>query len=981
MVNLGRRKMSNIYADSIIRDNPSIVWSLDEDLSEVTSLVSLNSLNTPLTTYGTPASYYGSGNRNGYYLGTSTNRATLKSSSFGIPLVYGSSSIISLYENSNNPSFIFPGFGFLNSDGKDKSITLEFWMRVLPDTHYPRRIVGPIASDDGLYVNGPFLSLKLESNVKSHFVGEWGKPMLIQIYYTRNSAGLLINGEQVISILHDRANAGLPSKFSETGKDQDWIGFYAYSNVTPLQIDCIAIYPYQISQKNAKLHFVKGQAVEIPETRNINYTSVPIVIDYQHSKYANNYNYPGAGKWENGVVENLSTQNNILSVPDYKLPSVVFQNSLSTLEQWYTAQSELTGQSTTTSLPDGDTLNDEVFFRMNPMEEDKEWNTNGYIHFKQLNVIQDDIKSIYGVFSVSSLPATEECLLKIVNQNSESFEVSITGNDISYKFISGTSSNIAIKTDVVTTNTKFSVGIALDSLIENNPGLKSFFYDKSSLQMFVAGSESFNKVFSGNVYKIGFCSANNFQKISSQFANGIINHDSTSIRTHYASYTLVGVNTFNDFELDIAINGSWKDYVPAKILAKQISQNSYDLDFIQVNVDYPEIANVTNSFVRSYIEFSDVMSSIISDSQNTKSNQPKSSYQIVEPDNNWVNKKYEFVDSTIVYLPTGGYGSIDDLTIISHLEFFIPGIIRNPVAIKTYQLSAQSLIDATTPVPIGTRYGKDIYSYASGSYSGKNPYTIYKGSTPYLYLTKNSGIKLVGSTFDGTREVRIPINEFGKRFYEVSTIQASIFHEKNFGSSAIEIFRITESTGTIIVKATPNEGGLTANISLEKGGSAYTSADIYINGQKESTAVIRYKEWQMITLQFKQNLNFASSTTFKIAITGPFLINNVSDYQISEVKVNQNVLLNSWSTIKGTSPFEKWNDYDDLKWGGNKESPGVLTSSVLNVPQLDPQLIYNAYIGTNKIIGLNGPKNILTSQSNITGYSSVRSNSIVVTPL
>jgi hypothetical protein len=962
--------MSNLYANSINRDNPSIVWNLDEDLSTVTSLSALPS-DIALSAYGTPASYYGSGQKNAYYLGTSADKLTLKSTSFGVPLVYGSSSIINLYPNSGNPSFIFPGFGLLNYDGKDKNITLEFWMRILPDTHYPRRIVGPINSDDGLYVNGPFISLKIENTIKHHFVGEWGRPMLIQIFYTRFSAGLMLNGEQVISILHDGTNLQLVDKFDQNGDDQDWIGIYAYDNVTPIQIDCIAIYPYQISQKNAKLHFVKGQAVEVPEIRNISYTSVPTVIDYQAAKYSNNYTYPGAGKWQNGIIDNLGTVNNVLSAPDYALPTITFQDQFKTLDEWYTAQSEI--NTATTSLSDGQTINNDVFFRINPMVEDEEWNSEGYIYFNKLNVIQEDLKSFYGVFSVATLPASEQVLLKVTNQSGESFQISINGNDLYYKFISGTSITTTTVSDVVTTNTKFSVGVDIDELISNNPELKSFFYNKASLQLFVGGMSGFNKTFAGNIYKIGFCNSVNSQKISSDFTNGILLSSSTKTPTHYASYTLVGVYTFNKFELDIAINGSWKDYIPAKILAKQTSENNYSLDFIQINIDYPEISNVTNSFVRSYVEFSDTMSSIVSSNQITKTNLAKETDYVIEPTADWTNKKYEFVDHTILYLPAGGYGSINDLSIVSHIEFFVPGIIRNPVGIKTYQLSSQSLIDSTTPTPIGTRYGKDIYSYGTSGYNTKNPYSIYKGSTPYLYLTKNSGIKLVGSTFDATREISIPINEFGKKFYTVSTIQASIFHEKNFGDSPIEIFRIKNNTGTIIILATPNEGGLTATLSATKSGEAYVDVDIYLNGKEE--AVIRYKEWNLLTLQFKKNLDFGNVQVNKISITGPFLVNNVSDYQIIEAKINENVFLQTWSTVWNAGVFD-WQDYTSGNW---KED--VLESGILSIPQLDPELIHNAYIGQNIIAGNNGSKLLNISQNTVRTYSGIRSSSIIITPL
>jgi len=981
--------MSNLYADSIGRENPSVVWSLDENLSTVSSLDNINitfAANLPTTFWGTPANEYGNGVDNAYYLGSSSAANTLKASSSGMPLAYGSSSIINLYKNTNAPSFIFPGFGFLNYDGKDKNLTLEFWLRVFPETHYPLRILGPIYSDDGLYVNGPFLSLKVENQIKHHFVGEWGRPMMIQIYYTALSAGLILNGEQVISILHDRKNLQLVSKYDDNGKDQDWIGIYAYDNVTPVQIDCLAIYPFQISEKNAKLHFDKGQAVEIKEIKNTTYSDVPVMIDYQSAKYANNYTYPGAGKWQSGIINNLDTTNGILSVPNYSLPSIVFKDPDKTVAEWNTAQQTFTGQSNTTSLSDGEILDNDVFFIMNPMETDDEWNTDGYLHFDKMNVLQDEVKAIYGVFEVSVLPSSEQTLFKISNANSESFQITISNNDLTYKFVSGSSEDVIYTAEnVVSTSTKFNAGIDIDKLIQNssNNQLRSFFQNKTALQLFVAGTGSFTGTFLGKIYKVGFSNSANLNIIpSANFVNGIADSDSATFNNHCASYTLVGINTFNEFSLDIAISGSWKDYIPAKILAKQISSNVYDLDFIQINIDYPEISNVSNAIVRSYIEFSSIVSSIVSDNQTVKTTVAKSSNYTIEPDADWLNKLYEFVDNTILYLPTGGYGSIDDISIVTHVDFTIPGIFRNPVGIKKYQLSSQSLTDSTTPIPIGTRYGKDIYSYGSSGYNTKNPYTIYKSSTPYLYLNKNSGIKLVGSAIDGTREISVPINKFKSSFYKVCVIQASIFHEQLFGANDIDIFKIyyysdeagDEGQKIITVGLNPEENQITGEIFVKQDNEIYPHVVVYVDGVEDRT--VRYKEWHTITLKFTKNLSFSLGTNNKIAITGPFLLNNISDYQISQAKENQNFLLDNWQTISA-------NNWSYWQSGQPEEDTWrqVLFSSLIAIPQLDAVSIYNAYIGNNKITGQPGNGDISINQRAASLYSGIRSNRIVVKPL
>jgi hypothetical protein len=64
----------------------------------------------------------------------------------------------------------------------------------------PFKIFGPISSDDGLYVEDGFLTLVIGNQFASHFVGEWFRPMLIHIRLIKDSASLLVNGEEVLSL-------------------------------------------------------------------------------------------------------------------------------------------------------------------------------------------------------------------------------------------------------------------------------------------------------------------------------------------------------------------------------------------------------------------------------------------------------------------------------------------------------------------------------------------------------------------------------------------------------------------------------------------------------------------------------------------------------------------------------------------------------------------------------------------------------------
>ena len=106
----------------------------------------------------------------------------------------------------------------------------------------------------------------------------------------------------------------------------------------------------------------------------------------------------------------------------------------------------------------------------------------------------------------------------------------------------------------------------------------------------------------------------------------------------------------------------------------------------------------------------------------------------------------------------------------------------------------------------------------------------------------------------------------------------------------------------------------------------------------------------MITLQFKQNLNFASSTTFKIAITGPFLINNVSDYQIPADLVRDSAFYDTWNEyVVPADADNNWANVLTVSATTQKWQDAYLDSVQQTGAVLSPSQIYNAYLGNNRI--------------------------------
>lgn len=361
-------------------------------------------------TQGLSAQPYGLPTNNGYYI---ADENALVARNLGIPLVFGSRNSTYIRPKENSPSLIIPAFGFLNQAGQFNRLTAEFWIKIQSQAVEPRRIFGPIASSDGLYVEGPFLKLKIGRNVATHYIREWDRPMLIDIRLTPTSATLIINGEQVASTeLNPRTYRFVAS--SSEGNDQDWLGFYAYEDVPVLQLDCIAIYPYEVPAIVAKRRWVYGQAVQVPNNIKGSDSTTSVFVDYPFSKYAKNYYFPSSSRWSSGSLENVSAIRDYLAPTEHPMPELRFTDKSE--EEWL--QDLKASQSP-----------QEPVLTLNP---NTEWdNIGGHFFFQNLNFLTNQTKSFYGVFETKTFNPNPETLFEITNAtNANSLKIYTKGNVI-----------------------------------------------------------------------------------------------------------------------------------------------------------------------------------------------------------------------------------------------------------------------------------------------------------------------------------------------------------------------------------------------------------------------------------------------------------------------------------------------------------------------------------------------------------------------
>ena len=953
------------------------------------------------------AAAYGLSTDQGYYL-TKDNSLSAKNTS--IPLVYGASGVTKLTPNiEGKPSLIIPGKGFLNELGRYKEYTLEFWARINSDTVLPKRIFGPISDSNGLYVEGGFLTLVVGNNFGSHFVGEWTRPMLIHIRLIRNSVTVLLNGEEVISLTINTESLVLPSPTLE-GDSQDWLGFYSYEDVSPFEIDCVAIYSYQVPISVAKRRWVYGQAVLSPEGINSAYGGSSAFFDYSFADYTANYNYPNFAEWQQGTFDNLVTTSTSITTPDYELPEIFLDGK--TLEDFY-LDNDLVQSGT------------DKFITFRPNED---WDTsNPYINFSRLNVINDQVHTVYGVFQVDDDDLTDQILFKFYNTlTGNSFSIRKDGPDIDYYLTYNGIEEEFYSENSFPVGQKMAIGIEIQKLVNFFGGnVAEFFGTQSGIELYVGGDETGEFTFTGKIYSVGLASSFNASELSSHFndnGTAIIDEEESgpaepenarALLDHIASYTLLPTSAYNKFFLDIGVSGYWEDYLPlsyfAQFVENDIGNQFYDLDFLQFNIGYPspsklqeteQIAeswtyedlkneyklpiqktyqqldsilytgwadyedmaqrsikfyeyDTTQASIRSYLTFQYIVDGanlLQSDFSRVES---ATNSKIIDINEHplWETTKFEVVDNMLVY-PTKTI-DFNELAVVFHLEFKLKNILTKPISLNRLEFASQAFNNNSFN-PIGTRFGLEVFPFTRSGiyfdYKTKNPHSVYKGSTPYLYLNRTSGIEVRGDfTSDVSRGIAVPINQTNASNYRVSAAQLWMrYDEEQFPSVPTELFEIDYKGDTIkFYMVSDSQKATRARIYAinQSNGLPFNGLAYYWNGTLVREPVVTVKEWGVLGIAFSTALNF-DSYLGAINLIGPMLFNNVAYYQANNLQQVQSSITRPWLKVKDDGITE----YEWLYWLNNFTWDGVLIISESDAYGVRPDEVYKTYLGTNKII-------------------------------
>lgn len=782
--------------------------------SETTAYESLGSIASYLpdstglsTIQGISADQYGVLSDNGYYI---VRNNSLLAKNDGFPMVFGTEQSTKIYPSGTSvPSFIFPGKGMLNENGRNKNYTLEMWIKLDPSTSIAKKIIGPLSTSDGIYVKEGFITLAIGSEIASHCVSEWYRPMLVHLTLRETNAVLMINGESVIDIPLNRITIDLPN-------DTDWWGVYSYSEISMFQLDCISIYPYIVSELVAKRRFVYGQGTPSIQSVDDSFFGTPTTIDFSTAQYGPNIVYPDVYRWDAGYFNNLNANKNYLSTPNYQLPTINIGGR--DIDRWY----EDNYQVNTLEYEPG-THPNFITFRPN-IEYDNDgqpsfWNNAGnnyveqcYFNFPSLNILNDAISSIYGVFEIEDDLLEQRTLMSFVNiTNSDTFDIIIESNVVKYLYNGQElqNSNGVFSNRTITLGTEIAIGLNFERAGASfGYNISRFFSSPSSIQLYVGGNGS--NTFEGKIYSIGFSNQQNYSLISENFdSDGIaISSNYEILINHVASYTLIPEYQYGKMFLDISVSSEWEEYYPLSFFAGYVKDSdgnlTYDLDSMQLNVGYSYVetegvwiyselinsfsgqtyadlpssytnyfalfknnttgntTNVSNSSLQSYVTFQR-----ISDGANA----PLSSFNNIKqlPIDNIIyadqentvdfpyrvyDTKFVVTDNTVIYPPKTN--NFEDYAMVVHFEITQRAILKNPLKIRSMEIASKNFnyvsnsSDESQRNIIGTKFGTNVYPQIIDGgvvdYKSSNPIFIYKTGTPYLYTSKKSGIRVGTNT-------------------------------------------------------------------------------------------------------------------------------------------------------------------------------------------------------------------------------------------
>ena len=858
----------------------------------------------------------------------------------------------SIYLNSEQyykfPSLVFPGKGFLNKYGYNKTLTTEFWLRINPETKTRRRIFGPLKSEDGIYVDKDLITVNVGKYTKSYFIGKWYRPMLVHFCQSPSEIFLMINGEKVISIEIDSLEIETFPLESE-----DYLGFYTNEDIYLYELDSFSIFPYSVPEQVAKKRYVFGQGVEEQENIIAARNGDLSYVDFAFSGYSSTVRYPDRSKWSDAFFNNIVADEKGISLPNYQLPEILFNNdSTLTVSEKSLITSEF--------YEENYQIQDEEYpyISMDPSNTYIASSSYGTIYFSKLNQTNYQTSSIHTILKSSNDVSTRQSLLYISNSfNSNTFEIAINAGSIQYIY-----NDTLLNSSTIDSNSYFAVGVDFKKFQQTYYStIGSFFSRPESLSLNFAGNQQ--DVFLGKIFSLTI----NNDFFTDKDGNEIFNSSGIATKNfnqdlyeYIGSYTLLPKTTNTSVILDVGVSGYWENSIPLSYFGKYITQADgslkYDLDLLQFNIDAPssifskynqessdyQDSLLTNVYItlQNIVEIGQVVYTQFTNTENIGMNRILDFGKITSSE----NTKYKINDGTIIYPPKDISG-FSNYYITIHIEISSKGINTENVKIKNMGIASLSFDEGqfySIDTPAVGKFYPIVKNEDQYVYKRNIPIVIDTESSPYLYLTGDSGVEILPDVDENLiKGVSIPINQSLKSDQEVVGLQMFLmYNESNTFSQRRKIGKIFSSDKSFDIVLDPENDGKRAFIYIYDSttGAQFTNARFFLNGNLVNDIVIKPLTWNYIAISLQENAIPLNGIIGEIEIYSGVKVDNVASFmELNPIK-------------QELTDYDEWNIVDDEEWDYWSASATWLQalderSLEVTILSLDGKEIFNTYTG------------------------------------
>ena len=642
-----------------------------------------------------------------------------------------------------------------------------------------------------------------------------------------------------------------------------------------------------------------------------------------------------------------------ISLPEYDLPQLIFNNN----SELSNSQKSLISSG---FYQENYSIQNEEhpFIVMDPTDSYINNGSYGTIYFAKLNQTNYQTRSVHSILKSSSDVSTRQSLMLISNNTqANTFEIAINSGSIQYLY-----NDIVLSSASVSAESYFAVGIDFNKVEQTYYStVGSFFSRPDALSLNFAGSQE--DVFLGKIFSLTINNDFFTDKDGSQIFNSsglAIKNFNTDLYDYVGSYTLLPKYSNTEMVLDVGVSGYWENSIPLSYFGKFITQANgnlkYDLDVIQFNIDAP-----SSIFSKYNQESSDYQESLSTKVYVTLQNIIEigqtvytqfTNTELVGMDRildlgeitSLEDTKYKINDGTVIYPPKDISG-FTNYYITIHIEISSKGVASEKVKVKNMGLSALSFDEGqfySINTPAAGKFYPIVKNEDQYVYKKNIPVVINTESSPYLYLTGDSGIEVL-PVVDETlvKGIAIPINDSLKDNQEVVGLQMFLMcNESNLFTERKRIGRIFSSNDSYDIVLTPEGNGRRAflNIFNSNTGAEFTNAKFFLNGNFVNNIVIEPLSWNYLAISLQENSILLNGIIGEIEIYSGVKIDNVASFMELNPIRQDLVISDEWSLVDD----QPWN-----YWSASATWRTVLAEESLEVTilSLDAKEIFNTYAG------------------------------------